>query len=34
MSIPQFDEIIEPNDQTIARREHLDRLRELMRESK
>jgi lysyl-tRNA synthetase class 2 len=30
MSIPQFEEIIEPNDQTEARREHLDRLRELV----
>src|SRR5688572_14772399 len=30
MRIPQFDEIIEPNDQTAARSEHLDRLRELV----
>ncbi len=30
MSIPEFDEIIEPNDQTEARREHLDKLRELV----
>ena len=30
MHIPQFDEIIEPNDQTRARQEHLDRLRELV----
>lgn len=30
MSIPQFDEIIEPNDQTNARREHLDALRDLV----
>ena len=30
MHIPEFEEIIEPNDQTIARREHLDRLRELV----
>ncbi len=29
MSIPEFDEIIEPNDQTEARREHLEKLREL-----
>ncbi len=29
MSIPAFEEIIEPNDQTAARREHLDKLREL-----
>jgi lysyl-tRNA synthetase class 2 len=30
MSIPEFEEIIEPNDQTAARREHLDALRELV----
>jgi lysyl-tRNA synthetase class 2 len=30
MSVPQFEEIIEPNDQTEARREHLARLRELI----
>lgn len=30
MQIPEFDEIIEPNDQTEARREHLDKLRELV----
>ena len=30
MHIPQFDEIIEPNDQTRARQEHLDKLRELV----
>ena len=30
MSIPQFEEIVEPNDQTEARREHLDKLRELV----
>ena len=30
MSIPEFDEIVEPNDQTKARREHLDGLRELV----
>ena len=30
MSIPLFDEIIEPNDQTEARREHLEALRELV----
>jgi hypothetical protein len=30
MSIPEFDEIIEPNDQTEARREHLERLRDLI----
>jgi lysyl-tRNA synthetase class 2 len=30
MPIPQFDEIIEPNDQTVARSEHLGRLRELV----
>ena len=28
--IPQFDEIIEQNDQTVARREHLEKLRELV----
>ncbi len=30
MQIPEFDEIIEPNDQTKARREHLDKLREIV----
>ena len=30
MQIPQFDEIIEPNDQTRARDEHLEKLRELV----
>jgi lysyl-tRNA synthetase class 2 len=30
MQIPQFDEIIEPNDQTRARAEHLAKLRELV----
>src|SRR5512144_3325107 len=30
MHIPQFDEIIEPNDQTRARQEHLEKLRELV----
>jgi len=30
MSIPQFEEIVEQNDQTEARREHLDKLRELV----
>jgi lysyl-tRNA synthetase, class II len=30
MPIPQFDEIIEPNDQTQARQEHLDELRVLV----
>ena len=30
MSIPQFEEIIEPNDQTEARREHLEALRGLV----
>ena len=30
MSIPQFEEIIETNDQTEARREHLDALRALV----
>jgi lysyl-tRNA synthetase class 2 len=30
MNIPEFDEIVEPNDQTKARREHLDGLRELV----
>ena len=30
MSIPLFDEIIEPNDQTAARAEHLDALREFV----
>src|SRR5688572_3963829 len=29
MTIPAFEEIIEPNDQTEARAEHLERLREL-----
>ena len=30
MSIPEFEEIIEPNDQTAARGEHLAQLRELV----
>jgi len=30
MSIPEFTEIIEPNDQTEARREHLEKLRALV----
>jgi lysyl-tRNA synthetase class 2 len=30
MSIPEFEEIIEPNDQTHARSEHLDAMRELV----
>ncbi|HEY2847041.1 MAG TPA: amino acid--tRNA ligase-related protein, partial [Pyrinomonadaceae bacterium] len=30
MQIPPFDEIIEPNDQTRARQEHLEKLRELV----
>ncbi len=30
MNIPEFDEIIEPNDQTAARRDHLDELRQLV----
>ncbi|MEK7724545.1 MAG: OB-fold nucleic acid binding domain-containing protein, partial [Acidobacteriota bacterium] len=30
MSIPEFDEIIEPNDQTEARQNNLDALRELV----
>jgi lysyl-tRNA synthetase class 2 len=30
MTIPEFDEIIEPNDQTEARRAHLERLRDLV----
>ena len=30
MNIPQFEEIVEPNDQTAARREHLEKLRELV----
>jgi lysyl-tRNA synthetase, class II len=30
MSIPEFDEIIEQNDQTEARREHLEKLREII----
>ncbi|HKX84644.1 MAG TPA: amino acid--tRNA ligase-related protein, partial [Pyrinomonadaceae bacterium] len=30
MSIPEFDEIVEPNDQTTARVEHLEALRELV----
>ena len=30
MSIPEFNEIIEPNDQTEARREHLDKLRDVI----
>jgi len=30
MQMPQFDEIIEPNDQTRAREEHLEKLRDLV----
>jgi lysyl-tRNA synthetase class 2 len=30
MSVPQFEEIIEPNDQTAARSEHLEKLRVLI----
>lgn len=30
MRIPEFNEIIEPNDQTVARKEHLEKLRELI----
>jgi lysyl-tRNA synthetase class 2 len=30
MTLPLFDEIIEQNDQTAARREHLERLREIV----
>ena len=30
MSVPEFEEIIEPNDQTEARCEHLERLRDLL----
>jgi hypothetical protein len=30
MTIPEFEEIVEQNDQTEARREHLDKLRELV----
>ena len=30
MSIPDFDEIIDQNDQTAARREHLEKLRDLV----
>jgi lysyl-tRNA synthetase class 2 len=30
MNIPEFDEIIEQNDQTTARREHLQKLREVV----
>ena len=30
MSIPSFEDIIEPNDQTAARAEHLEKLRELV----
>src|SRR5688500_4492140 len=30
MSIPQFEEIVETNDQTEARSEHLEKLRELV----
>ena len=30
MTIPQFDEIVEQNDQTAARREHLEQLRALV----
>ena len=29
-NIPQFEEIVEPNDQTEARSEHLEKLRELI----
>ncbi|MCA1622969.1 MAG: lysine--tRNA ligase [Acidobacteria bacterium] len=30
MNIPEYNEIIEPNDQTEARREHLEKLREIV----
>ncbi|MDQ3711737.1 MAG: lysine--tRNA ligase [Acidobacteriota bacterium] len=30
MNIPEFNEIVEPNDQTEARREHLEKLRDLI----
>jgi hypothetical protein len=30
MTIPEFNDIIEQNDQTAARREHLEKLRELI----
>ena len=30
MNIPEFEDIIEQNDQTAARREHLDKLREIV----
>ncbi len=30
MSIPKFEEIVEPNDQTEARSEHLEKMRELV----
>src|SRR5688572_24302016 len=30
MTLPLFDEIIDQNDQTAARREHLERLREIV----
>ncbi|MGI8884882.1 MAG: hypothetical protein ACR2IA_11645 [Pyrinomonadaceae bacterium] len=30
MSISEFNDIIEPNDQTEARREHLNKLRDLI----
>lgn len=30
MNIPEFDEIIEQNDQTAARREHLEKLRQIV----
>src|SRR6478735_8463365 len=30
MSIPEFSEIIEPNDQTEARSQHLEKLREIV----
>jgi len=30
MQIPQFDQIIEPNDQILARRNHLDKLRSII----
>src|SRR3954468_18186575 len=30
MTVPQFDEIVEQNDQTTAREEHLEALRQLV----
>src|SRR5687768_1578090 len=30
MTVPQFEEIVEPNDQTEARLEHLEKLREIL----